>query len=125
MERNRDSRGVAMSRTQTASEQITEEVTSWPGVTAGPGTRGEFGFSVGRREIGHLHGDRVAHFGFPKDVWATLFEQDRIDYHPVFPGKPGYGARSINDEADILDVIELLRLNYDRVVARHGLPAVA
>jgi hypothetical protein len=30
------------------------------------GRRGEFGFRVGRREIGHLHGDHAAHFSFPK-----------------------------------------------------------
>ena len=112
-----------MATSRTPSEQITDEVTSWPGVEAGPGRRGEFAFSVGRREIGHLHGDRVAHFGFPKQVWAGLFEQKRIDYHPVFPGKPGYGARAIEDQDDVRDVIELLRLNYERVVVRHGLPA--
>ena len=61
-----------MTETRTASRQITEEVTSWPGVEAGPGTRGEFAFKVGRREIGHLHGDHAAHFGFPKEVWADL-----------------------------------------------------
>ena len=49
-------------------------------------------------------------------------EQDRVVDHPVFPGKPGPAARAIKDEADILDVIELLRLNYDRAVARGGLP---
>jgi hypothetical protein len=111
-----------MTKNRTASQQITAEVTSWPGVEAGPGERGEFAFKLGRREIGHLHGDRVAHFGFPKQVWARLFEQGRIDYHPVFPGKPGYGARRIDDEDDVRDVIGLLRLNYDRIVARHGLP---
>jgi Luciferase len=109
----------------TKSEQITREVTSWPGVEAGIGTRGEFGFRVGRREIGHLHGDHVAHFGFPKDVWQELFDEGRIDYHPVFPGKPGYGARRIESDEDLRDVIELMRLNYDRVVARHGVPAEA
>ena len=109
----------------TKSEQITKEVTSWPGVEAGIGTRGEFGFRVGRREIGHLHGDHVAHFGFPKDVWQELFDQDRIDYHPVFPGKPGFGARRIENDEDVRDVIELIRLNYDRVVARHGVPVEA
>jgi hypothetical protein len=111
-----------MTKDRTASAQITEEVTSWPGVEAGPGQRGEFGFRLGRREIGHLHGDHVAHFGFPKQVWAGLFEQGRIDYHPVFPGKPGYGARRIEDQDDVREVIELMRLNYDRIVARHGLP---
>jgi hypothetical protein len=111
-----------MTKTQSASEQITEEVTSWPGVEAGPGRRGEFAFKVGRREIGHLHGDHAAHFSFPKDVWADLMEQGRVVDHPVFPGKAGPAARRIENEADTRDVIELMRLNYDRAVARHGLP---
>ncbi|HVH01197.1 MAG TPA: luciferase family protein, partial [Miltoncostaeaceae bacterium] len=75
-----------MAATQTASERIIEEVTAWPGVTAAPGRRGELAFRVEGREIGHLHGDRAAHFGFPEDVWTTLREQRRIDEHPVFPG---------------------------------------
>jgi hypothetical protein len=106
----------------TASQRITEEVTSWPGVDAGPGSRGEFAFTVGRRQIGHLHGDHAAHFSFPKRVWADLFAQGRIVHHPVFPGRQGPAARRIADEDDVRDVIALLRLNYDRVVARHGLP---
>src|SRR5437867_2122522 len=79
----------------TASEQITNEVTSWPGVEAGPGKRGEFAFKVGSREIGHLHGDRAAHFSFPKDVWAELKEQGRITYHPIFPSSVGPASRRI------------------------------
>ena len=106
----------------TASEQITQEVTFWTGVEAGPGRRGEFAFKLGRRELWHLHGDRTAHFGFPKEVWTELFEEGRIDYHPVFPGKPGYGARRIENDDDVRDVIAMIRLNYDRAVARHGLP---
>jgi hypothetical protein len=115
-------KGATMTSTQTASERITEEVTSWPGVEAGPGRRGEFAFRLGRREIGHLHGDHAAHFSFPKEVWAELAEEGRIVDHPVFPGKQGPAARGIDDEADVRDVIELMRLNYDRIVARHGLP---
>ena len=111
-----------MTETQTASQQITDEVTSWPGVVAGTGVRGEFGFRIGRREIGHLHGDRALHIGFPKAVWHELHDAGRIDYHPVFPGRPGYAARLIETEDDVRDVIALLRLNYDRAVQRHGLP---
>jgi hypothetical protein len=114
-----------MSDVRTPSQQITDEVLSWPGVTAGHGRRGEFAFRVGRREIGHLHGDDAAHFSFPKDVWAELFEQGQVGYHPVFPNKPGPAARRIEDEDDVRDVIELLRLNYHRVVTRHGVPAAA
>lgn len=108
-----------------ANERITEAVTAWPGVTAGTGSRGEWGFFVGRREIGHLHGDHVAHFGFPKPVWHELYAERRIDYHPVFPGKAGWAARRIDAADDVRDVIALLRVNYDRVMERYGLPEEA
>jgi len=111
-----------MTKPQTPSRQITEEVTSWPGVTVEPGRFGSLAFKVGRREIGHLHGDHAAHFGFPKQVWDDLSEQSRIGHHPVFPDSRGPAARRIEDRADVRDVIELLRLNYDRVVSRYGLP---
>jgi len=111
-----------MTRTQTASEQITEEVTSWPGVTAGPGDRGSFSFKLGPRELGHLHGDHVLHLGFPKAVWHELHDQGRIDYHPIFPGKPGFAARRIESADDVSDVIALLRINYERALSRHNLP---
>ena len=101
-------------------QRITDEVTSWPGVEAGPGERGEHSFKVDRKEIGHLHGDRVMHTSFPRAIWDGLFAEGRIDYHPVFPGKPGYAAREISDEEDVRDVITLLRINYDRVMTRRA-----
>jgi hypothetical protein len=107
---------------RTASELITNDVTSWPGVEAGPGSRGAFSFTLGRRELGHLHGDHVLHLGFPKDVWQELYAAGRIDYHPVFPGKPGYASRRLDTADDVRDAIALLRINYDRAVAHHGLP---
>ncbi|MEA2303499.1 MAG: hypothetical protein QOH43_779 [Solirubrobacteraceae bacterium] len=111
-----------MAPLRTPSERITEEVGSWPGVEAGPGSRGEFAFSVGGREIGHLHGDRVAHFGFPRDVGAELREQGRVGPHPVNRHSTRMAARSIATEADVDDVIALMRLNYDRVVDHDGVP---
>ena len=114
-----------MSESESPFERIKAEVTSWPGVTHGTGRRGEYSFRVGRREIGHLHGDHTAHFMLPKDVWAEWFADGRIEHHPVFPEKQGPGARAIRTEDDVSDVIELMRLNYDRVVTRYGLPGEA
>jgi hypothetical protein len=114
-----------MTITHSPSEQIVAEVTSWPGMTAQHGSRGELSLKLGRREIGHLHGDHAAHFGFPKDVWGVLHAQGRIVPHPVFPDQPGWAARRIAGPDDVRDVIALLRLNYDRVVARYGLPEAA
>ena len=115
-----------MPETRTASQQVIEEVASWPGVEAGPGDRGSsVAFRLDRRELGHLHGDRAMHTGFPREVWIELREQGRIDYHPVFPDRQGPAAREMRDPDDVRDVIALLRLNYDRVVASHGLPGEA
>jgi hypothetical protein len=100
-----------------AFDTITREVTSWPGVEAGTGKRGEFAFKVGPREVGHLHGDRTAHFFFPKEVWDELYEAGRVAHHPVFPDKRGPAARRIEDEDDVRAVIDLMRLNYERIAA--------
>ena len=102
------------------AERIQAEVESWPGVVTQPGNFGATAFVVGKRELGHLHGDRTAHFAFPKRVAEELREQGRIGPHPVFPDSVGMAARSIESDADAEDVIALLRLNYDRIVARHG-----
>ena len=112
-----------MSKQFTASEQIIAEATSWPGVEAGPGKRGELSIKFQRKEIGHLHGDHAAHFGFPRAVWEELMAEGRVVRHPI--DKPGWAARRIESDADVRDVIALLRLNYDRVVARYGVPEEA
>ena len=107
-----------MSQIRGASEEITAVVCAWPGVTAATGSRGEWAFTVDGREIGHLHGDRVAHFGFPRDVGAELRAEGRVGPHPVNPHSTKMAARPIERDEDIDDVIGLMRLNYDRIVAR-------
>jgi hypothetical protein len=109
-----------MSDERTPSEVITDEVTSWPGVESGYGKRGEWGFRFKGHEVGHLHGDHAAHFSFGKEVGTALREQGRVVDHPVFPGKNAMAARRIDSDEDVRDVIELMRLNYDRIVARYG-----
>ena len=66
----------------------------------------------------------AAHFSFPKALWADIFEMGQVTYHPVCPGKPGPAARRIEDDADVRDVIELMRLNYHRLLSRQA-PAAA
>jgi len=114
-----------MGSVTTFSEQIAAQVGAWPGVEVDRSEAGEVAFKVGPRELGHLHGEHAAHFSFPPAVWRELHEQDRITPHPVFPGKTGPAARRIDDDTDVRDVVVLLRVNYERIVARHGLPASA
>lgn len=107
-----------MSDTRSASRRIADEVTRWEGVTSGMGIRGELSFKIGRKELGHLHGDSAAHFAFARDGWAELKVAGRIADHPVFPGRQGLAARRIATEDDIRDVVAMLRINYDRMTGR-------
>jgi hypothetical protein len=107
-----------MSTTQEVAARISAELLSWPGVESGPGRFGATAFRVAGREIGHLHGDHAAHFSFPRPQWRELLAQGRIEPHPVFPDREGPAARRIADGEDVDDVIELFRLNYERVVER-------
>ena len=80
-----------------AGQPITDEVPSWPGVEAGTGQPRRVRVQLGSASLGHLHGDRAHTSASRKQVWHELHEQGRIDYHPVFPGKPGYAARRIEN----------------------------
>jgi NADPH2:quinone reductase len=96
------------------SVAIAAEVLSWDGTDAGWGPRGEHALWLGPSELGHLHGDRVAHFGFPRDVGAALRAAGRVGPHPVNRHSPKLAARDLTGPRDVDDVIALLRLNYDR-----------
>ena len=95
-----------MSERVSTSRRITDEVSSWDGISAGYGQRGEFAFRLGKREIGHLHGDRAAHFFFHKDQWAKLMAEGRVTEHPVFPNRVGPAERRIRTEEDVADATE-------------------
>ena len=111
-----------MPQTQTASEQITDEVLSWPGAPAataraasspsrsaaarsGTCTATASCTSASRRPSGMSSSTRAG---------STTTRSS-----PASRATPR--ARS-QDADDVSDVIALLRMNYDRAVATHGLP---
>ncbi len=51
-----------------AQALITEVVTAWAGVTVQPHRFGGVEYVIGKREIGHIHGDQLVEIPFPKKV---------------------------------------------------------
>jgi hypothetical protein len=100
-----------------ASEAITDAVLSWPGVEVGPGRFNSIRFAVGKRELGHLHGDRLADFPFTRAIRDELIAAGRVRRHTPLPDS-GWASRDIVDEADVQDVIALMRMQYERAVAK-------
>jgi hypothetical protein len=98
------------------AERIANEVGSWEGVTSHPHRFGGVEFRFGRRELGHLHGDRLADLPFPRRVAEELVAAGRAQPHHVVPDS-GWVSRRITGDDDVSDVVELFRLSYDRAVA--------
>src|SRR5688572_7679511 len=97
------------------AETIRDELVSWDGVTAEPHRFGGVEFLLGRRELGHLHGDRLADLPFPRRVRDELVEAGRAQPHHVLPDS-GWVSVRIADTQDVANVIELFRLSYERAV---------
>jgi hypothetical protein len=91
--------------------QIQREVGSWDGVTMASHRYGGVEFRLGRRELGHLHGSRLADLPFPVAVRNQLIASGRAEPHHILPDS-GWVSRRIYEDADA--VIALFRLNYER-----------
>ncbi len=67
-----------------AQERITKTVTSWEGVTAQPHRFGGVEYAIGKREIGHIHGDHLVDIPFPKKVRDEIVAAGRARAAPYF-----------------------------------------
>ena len=99
------------------ADEIRRELLAWPGVTAAPHRFNGVQFLLGRREIGHLHGDRLADLPFPRRVRDELVGAGRARPHHVMPDS-GWVSYRIEGPEDVPRVLELFRLGYDRAVAQ-------
>jgi hypothetical protein len=98
---------------ETIQQQILREVSAWPGVTTAPHRFGGIELRFGRRELGHLHGSRLADLPFPVRVREQLVAEGKAEPHHVLP-QSGWVSYHIDDPSDAPRVIALFRLNYDR-----------
>jgi hypothetical protein len=96
------------------ADRIRQAVTGWPGVTAHPHRFGGVEFRFGHREIGHLHGDRLADLPFPRRIRDELIAAGRARPHHVLPDT-GWVSRWIRSADETDEVIALFRLNYERL----------
>lgn len=112
-----DSQLDAMGRHGEIHEAIRAEIASWSGVEAVPHRFGGTEFRLGRVELGHLHGDRLADLPFPRRIRDEVVEAGRASPHHVLP-ESGWVSRWIAGPGEIEDVIALFRLNYERYAKR-------
>jgi hypothetical protein len=98
---------------KTASEQIRETVGTWPGVTTKPHRFGGTEYLYGKKEMGHVHGDRLADLPLPRRLHDELIASGRAQPHHILP-ETGWISVWIDGPGDVSGVIELFRMQYDR-----------
>ena len=111
---NRDAQGAPG-----IHESISRAVAGWPGVRAVPHRFGGTEFRLGRVELGHLHGNRLADLPFPRRIRDELVRSGRAEPHHVLP-QSGWVSRWIGGPDDVEEVIALFRLNYERYAPGTG-----
>jgi hypothetical protein len=103
-----------------ASEAIHSAALSWPGVTAGSHRFGGTEYRLGKRELGHVHGDYLIDIPFPKPVRNELIGAGLAEPHHVLP-ESGWISFYMKEPTDVDRAIGLLRRSYDLAVSQKSL----
>ena len=96
-----------------AGELIRESVLSWPGVEAVPHRFGGTEYRFGRKEMGHVHGDRLADLPLPRKLHDEVIAAGKADPHHVLPDT-GWVSCWMNGPEDAANVIDIFRIQYER-----------
>ena len=95
-----------------AKEKIHAALQDWPGITSQPHRFGGTEYCLGRREIGHVHGDSLVDIPFPKRIRNELVIAGRAEPHHILP-ESGWVSIYLRQAADVDGAIELLRLSFE------------
>jgi MFS family permease len=96
------------------TENIKHEILSWPGVTSNPYQYGGVEFHVNKREMGHIHGEKLADLPFPIKLRKEIIASGKALPHIIYP-ESMWVSYVIHSEEDIPKIIDLFRLQYERL----------
>ncbi len=95
-----------------AGETIKETVLTWQGVEARSHRFGGTEYRIGRRELGHVHGDILVDLPFPKKVRDEIVAAGLAGPHHILP-ETGWVSLRLTAPGDIERAIELFRRSYE------------
>ena len=105
-----------------AAQRISSAMRSLPGVVAGPHRFGGMGYRLGRREIGHVHGDQLVDIPFTRAVRNQLVSTGQAEQHHVHP-ESGWVSVYLQRESDVDRAIDLLHRSFEMASASPAGPS--
>jgi hypothetical protein len=107
-----------MPGTPSNHDRIVKAATTWEGVKTAPGRFGSVRLMLGRRELGHVHGDTVLDMPLPVAMKGRLIAEGRALPHRFTPERSGWVSVPLRDSDRVDDAIELLRERYEAARAK-------
>lgn len=104
-----------------AGEQIKKTVSNWDGVEAHPHRFGGTEFRIGKREIGHIHGDTLVDIPFPTKVRNEIVAAGEASPHHILP-ESGWVSFYLKEEGDVEKAISLLDRSYKIALGQRTRP---
>ena len=105
-----------------AQASITEAVLQWAGINAQPHRFGGTEYVIGKREVGHIHGDYLVDIPFPTKVRDRIVAEGRAQPHHLLADS-GWVSFYLRRPGDVEQALSLLRESYEianRQKARGG-----
>ena len=102
-----------------ARKRIVEAASQWPDVDIKPHRYGGLEFRLGRRELGHIHGDRLLDVPFPKSVRDELVASGEAEPHHILPDS-GWVSFFLRTESDVPRAIRLLERSFTLAAAQRA-----
>jgi Family of unknown function (DUF5519) len=95
--------------------EVERRVLAWPGTTSESGRFHSVAFRYGKREIGHVHRDRIADLPVTPEMREEVLSKGRARPHRA--GSKGYISYPVEDNEDVSAVLDILGRNYERAKA--------
>lgn len=99
-----------------AQERISEAMAHLPEVEVFPHRFGGIEFRLGRRELGHVHGDWLVDVPFTKKLRDEIVAAGMAEPHHILPSS-GWVSLFLKSEEDVDRGIELLTRCFELAVA--------
>jgi len=103
-----------------AAQRIQSELLSWPHVEAHPHRFGGAEYRIGRRELGHIHGDHLVDLPFPMKVRDEVVAAGLAEPHHLLPDT-GWVSVYLREAADVDRALALFRRSFELAIKQKGL----